>query len=87
VSVHQPFCLVNWDGPAEALARSMSQVTGWPASASVGYPTPGSFGARWGVDEGLAVITLELPRPADEAALARGAAALECARLVVEAPT
>ena len=66
VSVHQPFRCVNWDGPAEALAQAMSERCGYPAVASVGYPTPGSFGARYGVDLRLPVITLELPRPVDD---------------------
>jgi protein MpaA len=66
VAVHQPLRCVNWDGPAEALARAMSAASGYPAVASVGYPTPGSFGSCYGVDRGLPVITLELPRVVDE---------------------
>ncbi len=67
VAVHQPFRCVNWDGPAAELAARMSQACGYPAVASVGYPTPGSFGACYGVDRGLPVITLELPRLVEEA--------------------
>jgi len=81
VAVHQPLACVNWDGPAEALARQMSAACGWPARASVGYPTPGSFGACFGVDRGLPVITLELPRSLDDAVWAGCIAALECARI------
>jgi protein MpaA len=81
VSVHQPFKCVNWDGPAEALANRMSAACGYPAVASVGYPTPGSFGSRYGVDLNLPVITLELPRPATDEDLAACLRALECARL------
>jgi murein peptide amidase A len=62
VAVHQPFACVNWDGPAEDLVEEMSRLSGLPARASVGYPTPGSFGSLYGVDRGLPVITLELPR-------------------------
>ncbi len=61
VSVHQPFRCVNWDGPAADLAAQMAKECGYPARASIGYPTPGSFGSAYGVDRGLPVITLELP--------------------------
>jgi protein MpaA len=62
VAVHQPFACVNWDGPAAALAEKMAEACGLPARASVGYPTPGSFGSLYGVDLQVPVITLELPR-------------------------
>jgi protein MpaA len=78
VAVHQPLRCVNWDGPAEALAARMSAACGYPAVASVGYPTPGSFGSCYGVDRGLPVITLELPRPVGEADFEGCLRALEC---------
>jgi protein MpaA len=81
VSVHQPFRCVNWDGPAGELARQMSEACGYPAVASVGYPTPGSFGSRYGVDRGLPVITLELPRPVPDEDRGGCLRALECAML------
>lgn len=81
VAVHQPFRCVNWDGPAEALAQSMSAACGYPAVASVGYPTPGSFGSCYGVDRGLPVITLELPRTVGETEWAGCLAALHCAKV------
>ena len=52
----------NYDGPAERLARLMSARNGYPAKANIGYPTPGSFGSWAGIDGGIPVITLELPR-------------------------
>jgi protein MpaA len=81
VAVHQPFRCVNWDGPAEPLARAMSDACGYPARASVGYPTPGSFGSCYGVDRGLIVITLELPRLVADEDYAACLAALDCATL------
>jgi protein MpaA len=81
VAVHQPLRCVNWDGPAEALAARMSAACGYPAVASVGYPTPGSFGACYGIDRGLQVITLELPRAVEEADYAGCLAALDCAKM------
>jgi len=81
VAVHQPFACVNWDGPADALAAAMAAASGLPARASVGYPTPGSFGSFWGVDRGRPTITLELSRPSAPDELRRCLDALECARL------
>jgi protein MpaA len=86
VAVHQPFRCVNWDGPAESLAQQMSAASGYPAVASVGYPTPGSFGSAYGVDRGLAVITLELPRTVAEADYEACLAALDCATIWVQRP-
>jgi protein MpaA len=67
VAVHQPLRCVNWDGSGRALAEQMALLCGYPAVASVGYPTPGSFGSRYGVDDNRCVITLELSRPVPDA--------------------
>jgi len=61
VALHSPYRTVNWDGSGQALAEEMGRLTGYGASADIGYPTPGSFGSRYGVDLGLEVITLEIP--------------------------
>jgi protein MpaA len=61
VAVHAPLCCVNFDGPARAWADAVAAASGWPARASIGYPTPGSLGSWLGVDRGLPVLTLELP--------------------------
>ena len=58
----------NYDGPAESLARLMHGLNGYPVKASIGYPTPGSFGSWAGVDAGIPVVTLELPRSASGSA-------------------
>jgi len=62
VTLHSPFRTVNYDGPAKALAERMGALNGYGASADIGYPTPGSFGSLYGVDRGLPVITLEIPK-------------------------
>jgi len=67
VSIHAPLACVNYDGPAEELARQMSHACGLPVRASVGYPTPGSFGSFAGVDKAIPTITLEL-RPGRDVA-------------------
>jgi protein MpaA len=79
VAVHQPFRCVNWDGPARDLAERMAAACGWPVVDDIGYPTPGSFGSRYGHDLGVPVITLELPRPATDDDLAAAVAALRVA--------
>lgn len=55
----------NYDGPARELAERMARHNGYPVKASIGYPTPGSFGSWAGRDQGIPTITLELPRDAD----------------------
>ena len=52
----------NFDGPAERLGDLMAQFNGYPVKASMGYPTPGSFGSWAGIDQNISTITLELPR-------------------------
>lgn len=52
----------NYDGPALQLAQTMARFNRYPVTATMGYPTPGSFGSWAGVDLGIPTITLELPR-------------------------
>jgi protein MpaA len=51
----------NFDGPAEALATLMSTHNEYPVEPSIGYATPGSFGAWAGIDLRIPTVTLELP--------------------------
>lgn len=51
----------NYDGPARALAAKMSRHNRYPVTASIGYPTPGSFGAYAGRELRIPTVTLELP--------------------------
>ena len=62
VSVHAPLHCVNYDGPAAALAAAMARHNRYPVKASIGYPTPGSLGTFVGIDRGIPIVTLELPR-------------------------
>ena len=66
VSVHCPYKCVNYDGPAETLAEAMSAENGYKVEASIGYPTPGSFGTYSGVERKIPTITLELPPTGEE---------------------
>ncbi len=61
LSIHAPFKIVNYDGPAKELAEKISEITGYRVQADIGYPTPGSFGNYAGVERNIPTITLELP--------------------------
>ena len=61
ITVHATYRMVNWDGQGKQLAEEMSARCGYPAEHDMGYPTPGSFGTKYGVEQNLEVITLESP--------------------------
>lgn len=52
----------NYDGPAQWLAEAMFKHNGYPVTATMGYPTPGSLGSWAGIDKQIPIVTLELPR-------------------------
>ncbi|MCG3137171.1 MAG: Protein MpaA [Phycisphaerae bacterium] len=56
----QRYC-VNYDGPAENLARIMARENNYPVNADIGHPTPGSLGTWAGYERKIPTITLELP--------------------------
>ena len=60
LSFHAPFAIVNYDGNALNIAQKISQITGYPIQADIGYPTPGSFGTFCGVERNIPTITLEV---------------------------
>lgn len=60
LTLHAPYKVVNYDGPAEKIAEIISDIINYPVEASIGYPTPGSFGTYAGVERNIATITLEL---------------------------
>ncbi len=60
ITLHAPYKVVNYDGPAEDIAEKISKIIGYPTEASIGYPTPGSFGTYAGVERNIPTITLEL---------------------------
>lgn len=61
ITLHEPYKIVNYDGPAEKIARKISEITGYEVEESIGYPTPGSFGTYCGIEQNIPTITLELP--------------------------
>lgn len=61
LSIHNPYKIVNFDGPAHDIAIQISKITGYPVQEDIGYPTPGSFGTYCGIERNIKTITLELP--------------------------
>ena len=55
----QPISCIDYDGPAEELARAMAAVCGLPVR-KLGVRA-GSLGSYAGVDLGIPIITIELP--------------------------
>lgn len=60
MTLHAPYKIVNYDGPAQKEAEAISKIINYPVEASIGYPTPGSFGTWAGVERNIPTITLEL---------------------------
>jgi murein peptide amidase A len=60
LTIHAPYKVVNYDGPAEEIAQKISEIIGYPVSKDIGYPTPGSLGTYAGVERNIPTITLEL---------------------------
>jgi murein peptide amidase A len=79
IALHSPFRTVNWDGAGQALAEAMAELNGYGASGDIGYPTPGSFGSRYGVELGHEVVTLEIPFLDEDEAWRQNRAALRYA--------
>jgi murein peptide amidase A len=61
IALHAAYRMINWDGSGKELATKMAELCGYPAERDMGYPCPGSLGAKYGVDRGLEVITVESP--------------------------
>ncbi len=60
LTIHSPYKVVNFDGPAKEQAEQISKITGYPVSEYIGYETPGSFGTYAGKERQIPVITLEV---------------------------
>lgn len=66
LTIHAPYKVVNYDGPAKEIAQKISEITGYPVQEDIGYPTPGSFGTYCGIEKKIPTITLELPEDETE---------------------
>ena len=60
ITLHTPYRIVNYDGPARELATMISEIINYPVESNIGYPTPGSFGTYAGVERSIPTITLEM---------------------------
>ena len=65
ITIHSPYKTINYDGPAESLAKSISDILGYPPSSDIGYETPGSFGTYCGVERSIPTITIEIDENED----------------------
>jgi protein MpaA len=61
IALHSTYRMVNWDGCGAQLAAELAERCGYPVVHDMGYPTPGSFGSKYGIEQDLEVITLEVP--------------------------
>lgn len=52
---------INYDGPAEHLAKKMAAENNYEIRADIGYETPGSLGVWAGYERKIPTVTLELP--------------------------
>ncbi|TFG50528.1 MAG: hypothetical protein E4H40_01170, partial [Candidatus Brocadiia bacterium] len=62
VSIHQPYACIDYDGPAEDLAKQMAQYSNLPIKKLGALP--GSLGSYAGLQLKIPIITLELPENA-----------------------
>ncbi len=60
LTLHAPFKIVNYDGPAKEIAEKISKIIEYPVQGDIGYPTLGSFGTYAGIERNIPIITLEL---------------------------
>ena len=65
LSLHAPYKVVNYDGPAKEISEKIAKIIGYPVEESIGYPTPGSFGTWAGIERNIPTITLELDEECD----------------------
>lgn len=65
LTLHAPYKVVNYDGPAQEIAQKISEIIGYPVQEDIGYPTSGSFGTYAGVERKIPTITLELDEKID----------------------
>lgn len=65
LTLHAPYKVVNYDGPAKEVSEQISKIIGYPVEESIGYPTPGSFGTWAGIERNIPTVTLELDEECD----------------------
>jgi protein MpaA len=65
LTLHAPYKVVNYDGPAKEVSEQISKIIKYPVEESIGYPTPGSFGTWAGIEKNIPTITLELDEECD----------------------
>lgn len=65
LTLHAPYCVVNYDGEAKEISTKISEIINYPVEEDIGYATPGSFGTYAGKEKSIPTITLELDETID----------------------
>lgn len=65
ITIHSPYKVVNFDGPAQELAETVSKILGYKVTSDIGYPTPGSFGTYCGKERNIPTLTIEIDEEDD----------------------
>ena len=65
ITLHSPFRLVNYDGPAQKIAQKIADILDYPLTDDIGYPTLGSLGTYAGVERNIPIITIEFDEKTD----------------------
>ncbi len=60
ITIHAPFEIVNYDGPALDLATKVSSIVNLLLQKDIGYETFGSFGTFCGIEKNIPTITIEV---------------------------
>ena len=60
ITIHAPFKIINYDGPALELATKISSIVKLSLQKDIGYETFGSFGTYCGIEKNIPTITIEV---------------------------
>lgn len=69
VAFHAALGCVNWDGPAEGIAKVTAAASGYSLCSDLGYETPGSLGQFAGRDRNVPIVSIELTGDDDSESL------------------
>ncbi|GAB4523111.1 MAG: hypothetical protein Tsb0020_41570 [Haliangiales bacterium] len=76
LALYSPYRALVWSGSGRALATEMAALSGYELRDDLGHPTPGSFDAKYGRDQQLECVRLEIPFVEEEEAWLQNRAAL-----------
>jgi hypothetical protein len=76
VALQSPFRAALWAGAGQGLAEAMAALNGYEARADACDARPGSFAGKYGAEQTLEVVTLEIPFLEEDEAWQQNRAAL-----------